>query len=105
MFSYSVDTLQGRPVVRLVGDLTLEHSRDILSELQASLSAHGDLMIDLGESRKSDLFFFQILYALLKHPNANIGFARLPGHLFDNAMSLGAGDLMNALSARMEINA
>ena len=105
MFSYSVDTLQGRPVVRLVGDLTLEHSRDILSELQISLSAHSDITIDLGESTKSDLSFFQILYALLKHPNANIGFARLPRHLFDNAQNLGADDLMKELSTRMEDNA
>jgi len=105
VFSYSVDNLQGRPVVRLVGDLTMEHSRDILSELLTSLSAHGNITIDLGESTKSDLSFFQILYALLKHPNVDIGFARLPRHLFDNAANLGAGDLIKELSTRMEKNA
>ena len=105
MFSYSVDNIQGRPVARLVGDLTLEHSRDILSELLTSLSEHSDITIDLGESTKSDLSFFLILYALLKHPTANIGFARLPRHLFDNAQNLGADDLMKELSTRVEKNA
>ena len=105
MFSHTVDNFQGRRVVRLFGDLTLEHSRDILSELLTSLSTHDDVTIDLGESTKSDLSFFQILYALLKHPNAKIRFARLPRHLFDNAANLGAGYLMKELSTRMEKNA
>lgn len=104
MFSSSVDYFQGRPVLRLMGDLTLEHSRDILSGLLASLSSHSDVTIDMRDSTKSDLSFFQILYALLKHPGANIRFARLPQHLFDNATALGADDLMQELSTRMEKN-
>ena len=100
MFSCTVSADPGRVVVKLSGDLIVEHSREIHAELLARLARDCDVTIDLGESARIDLSFVQILSALLKCPDRNVRIANLPTHVTDTAGVLGAGDIIRELSAR-----
>lgn len=100
MFSCTVTADPGDVIVKLSGDLIVEHSREIHAELLARLSRGRDVTIDLGESARIDLSFVQILSALLKYPDMNVRIANLPTHVTDTAGVLGAGDIIRALSTR-----
>lgn len=90
------------PVISLSGDLTLEHCREIQTELQARLGQAEAVTLDLRDSLKSDLSFIQILCALLKDQNKRIGFLPLPTHLVELAASLGADSLIKDITSRTE---
>lgn len=102
MFSCTSHGPSGHPVIRLSGELTLEHCREIQAELQALLGQADVATLDLGGSQKSDLSFIQILCALLKDPNKRIGFLPLPSHLVELAASLGADSLIKDITSRTE---
>jgi len=105
MFSCTVTADPGHVVVKLSGDLIVEHSREIHAELLARLSRDRDVTIDLGESARIDLSFVQILSALLKCQDSKVRIANLPAHVTDTAGVLGAGDIIRELSTRSGDNA
>lgn len=100
MFSCTVSADPGHVVVKLSGDLIVEHSREIHAELLACLSRDRDVTIDLGELARIDLSFVQILSALRNCPDRNVRLANLPAHVTDTAGVLGATDIIRELSAR-----
>jgi anti-anti-sigma regulatory factor len=104
MFSCTVTGAADHPIIQLSGSLTLEHCREIHSELLAHLPKNGSVTLDLGETDKSDLSFVQILCALLREPNTTTIFANLPAHLFETAATLGADSLIKEISSRTEEN-
>lgn len=104
MFSCTVTGAADHPVIKLSGSLTLEHCREIHSELLSRLPQTGTMTLDLEETDKSDLSFIQILCALLKESNTKTVFTNLPAHLFETAASLGADSLIKEISSRTEEN-
>jgi anti-anti-sigma regulatory factor len=100
MFSCTVTGAADHPVIKLSGSLTLEHCREIHSELLSCLPKAGPVTLDLGETDRSDLSFVQILCALLKEPSSTTTFTNLPAHLFETAASLGADSLIKDLTSR-----
>ena len=104
MFACTTQGTPEHPVIKLVGSLTLEHSKEIHAELLARLPQAKALTLDLGESEKSDLSFVQILCSLLKNQSTRISFASLPTHLLELAASLGADSLIKEITSRIEEN-
>ncbi|NLY40294.1 MAG: STAS domain-containing protein [Desulfovibrionales bacterium] len=83
-----------RPIVKLQGSLTMEHAREIHAALLKHVHFSPHLVLDLGDTDKSDVSFVQILVALLKNPERNISFTPLPPHLLELAASIGADSLI-----------
>lgn len=104
MFACTVTGDPKHPIIKLSGSLTLEHSREIHSQLLAHLPQSQTLTFDLGESDKSDLSFIQILCALLKDQDRKIRFSHLPAHLLESAASLGADSFIKEITHRVEEN-
>ena len=104
MFACTTQGTPEHPVIKLVGSLTLEHSKEIHAELLARLPQAKALTLDLGDSEKSDLSFVQILCSLLKNQSTRISFASLPTHLLELAASLGADSLIKEITSRIEEN-
>ena len=104
MFACTTQGTPEHPVIKLAGSLTLEHSKEIHAELLARLTQAKALTLDLGDSKKSDLSFVQILCSLLKNQSTRISFASLPTHLFELAASLGADNLIKEITSRIEEN-
>ena len=104
MFACTTQGTPEHPVIKLVGSLTLEHSKEIHAELLVRLPQAKALTLDLGESEKSDLSFVQILCSLLKNQSTRISFASLPTHLLELAASLGADSLIKEITSRIEEN-
>ena len=104
MFACTTQGTPEHPVIKLVGSLTLEHSKEIHAELLARLPQAKALTLDLRDSEKSDLSFVQILCSLLKNQSTRISFASLPTHLLELAASLGADSLIKEITSRIEEN-
>lgn len=103
MFSHQLQGTPDKPVLKLTGDLTLEHCR----ELQAVLideTLPAQLILDMGESTSSDLSCIQILQALLRTPGREVRFMPLPDHLTELAAAVGATRLINELRTCTEDN-
>lgn len=104
MFSCAVQGPPEHPVIKFSGSLTLEHSREIHTELLARLPEAKAITLDLDDSEKSDLSFVQLLCSLLKEQDKIISFKNLPAHLLENAASLGADSLIKEITDRTEDN-
>jgi anti-anti-sigma regulatory factor len=104
MFACTTQGTPEHPVIKLVGSLTLEHSKEIHAELLARLPQAKALTLDLGDTEKSDVSFVQILCSLLKSQSTRISFASLPTHLLELAASLGADSLIKEITSRIEEN-
>lgn len=104
MFACTTQGTPEHPVIKLVGSLTLEHSKEIHAELLARLPLAKALTLDLGDSEKSDLSFVQVLCSLLKSQSTRISFVSLPTHLLELAASLGADSLIKEITSRIEEN-
>lgn len=102
MFTCTVLGSPDHPIIRLGGNLTLDHCREIHAELQARLAQVESATLDLGASQTSDLSFVQILYALLKDSTRQIRFRPLPTHLIELVAGLGGDGLLRDMRNRIE---
>ena len=105
MFTCIHGGTEAAPTIALIDDLTLEHCREIQTELLRPFPAR-ELRIDLSATEKSDLSFLQILHALIRHADAAQTLLRftapLPAHLVELAAMAGASGLIKEISTRIE---
>lgn len=103
MFTYTHAGTPEHPVLKLAGDLTLEHCREIHAVLAAP-ELPADVILDMREATSSDLSCIQILLALLRTSTSRVRFAPLPQHLTELAAAVGASSLIKKIRSRTEEN-
>ena len=100
MFSSTIQGTPEHPILRFEGSLTLENSEQVHAAISARLAEPGPFTLDLRGADRFDLSFIQMLYALLKDTDHDIGFLPLPDGFLQCASSLGADSLIKDITAR-----
>ncbi len=100
MFSSTIQGTPEHPILRFEGSLTLDNSEQVHAAISARLAEPGPLTLDLRGADRFDLSFIQMLYALLKNTERDIGFLPPPDGFFQCASSLGADSLIKDITTK-----